>query len=98
MNQEVSMEKILSIEEARKSLGHLVDGVRMRGDFYIISKKGKPSAAIVPIEIAERHQESKKALLLMIEEVHEKNKTKRPEEIEALISEALKAVRDSKSQ
>lgn len=92
------MEKTLSIEEVRKSLGHLVEEVRMRGDFCIISKKGKPAAAIVSIEVLERYQESKKTLLLMIEKVHEKNKNKKPEDIERLIAEAVKTVRGSKSK
>ncbi|MBE9546486.1 MAG: type II toxin-antitoxin system Phd/YefM family antitoxin [Proteobacteria bacterium] len=87
------MEKTLGVEEARKNLGYLVDDVRMRGEFYIISKKGKPAAAIVPLEVARKHQESKKALLRMIEEVHEKNKGMKADEIEKLISEAVRTVR-----
>lgn len=87
------MEKIVTVEDARKKLGDLVDGARLRGDQYIISKKGKPAAAIVPIEIVEKHEESKKALLRLIEDVHEKNKGKKSEEIEGLIDEAVKWAR-----
>ena len=87
------MEKIVTVEDARKKLGDLVDGARLRGDQYIISKKGKPAAAIVPIEIVEKHEESKKALLKLIEDVHEDNKGKRSEEIEGLIDEAVKWAR-----
>lgn len=87
------MEKIVTVEDARKKLGDLVDGARLRGDQYIISKKGKPAAAIVPIEIVEKHEESKKALLKLIEEVHEENKGKRSEELEGLIDEAVKWAR-----
>lgn len=87
------MEKIVTVEDARKKLGDLVDGARLRGDQYIISKKGKPAAAIVPIEIVEKHEESKNALLKLIEEVHEENKGKRSEEIEGLIDEAVKWAR-----
>jgi prevent-host-death family protein len=92
------MGKIVTIEDARKKLGDLVDGARLRGDQYIISKKGKPAAALVPLEIVQRHEESKKALLWLIEEVHEKNKGKKSEEIEGLIDEAVKwARRNSKA-
>jgi prevent-host-death family protein len=87
------MGKIVTIEDARKKLGDLVDGARLRGDQYIISKKGKPAAALVPIEIVQRHEESKKALLRLIEEVHEKNRGKKSEEIEGLIDEAVKWTR-----
>ena len=91
------MGKIVTIEDARKKLGDLVDGARLRGDQYIISKKGKPAAALVPLEIVQRHEESKKSLLRLIEEVHEKNKGKKTEEIESIIDEAVKWAR-SKSK
>jgi prevent-host-death family protein len=87
------MGKIVTIEDARKKLGDLVDSARLRGDQYIISKKGKPAAAIVPIEVVQRHEESKRALLRLIEEVHEKNKGKKAEEIEKTIDEAVKWAR-----
>lgn len=87
------MGKIVTIEDARKKLGDLVDSARLRGDQYIISKKGKPAAAIVPIEVVQRHEESKRALLRLIEEVHEKNKGKKAEEIEKTIDKAVKWAR-----
>ncbi len=87
------MEKAISVEDARKRLGDLLDGVRLKGNLYIISKKGKPAAAIVPLEVARRYEESKKALLSLIKEVHERNKNKKPEEIEALIDNAIKWAR-----
>lgn len=87
------MERAVTIEDARKKLGDLVEGARLRGDQYIISKKGKPAAAIVPLEIVKKHKEAKKALLMLIEEVHEKNKTGKSEEIENLIDEAVRWAR-----
>lgn len=90
------MEKTVTIEDARKRLGNLVDGARLKGDQYIISKKGKPAAALVPIEILLKHEEAKEALLRLIEEVHEKNKGKKAKEIESIIDEAVKWARKHK--
>lgn len=87
------MERTVTIEDARKKLGDLVEGARLRGDQYIISKKGKPADAIVPLEIVKKHKEAKKALLMLIEEVHEKNKAGKSEEIENLIDEAVRWAR-----
>ncbi|MBU4320505.1 MAG: type II toxin-antitoxin system Phd/YefM family antitoxin [Thermodesulfovibrionales bacterium] len=87
------MGKTVTIEDARKKLGDLVEGARLRGDQYIISKKGKPAAAIVPLEIVKKHKEAKKALLMLIEEVYEKNKAGKSEEIENLIDEAVRWAR-----
>ncbi|MBI1865911.1 MAG: type II toxin-antitoxin system Phd/YefM family antitoxin [Nitrospirae bacterium] len=83
------MSRSVTVEDARKRLGDLVDGARIRGDHYVISKNGKPAAAICPIEILERHDASKKALLALIEDVHEKNKGRKAEEIERLIDQAV---------
>jgi prevent-host-death family protein len=87
------MGKTVTIEDARKTLGTLVDAARLKGDRYIISKKGKPAAALVPLEIVQKHEESKKILLRLIEEVHDKNKGKKAEEIERIIDEAVKWAR-----
>ena len=87
------MGKTVTIEDARKKLGDLVEGARLRGDQYIISKKGKPAAAIVPLEIVKKHEESKRALLRLVEEVHDKNRGRKAEEIESLIDEAVKWAR-----
>lgn len=87
------MGKTVTIEHARKKLGDLVDSARLKGDHYIISKKGKPAAALVPLEIVQKHEESKKTLLRLIEDVHDKNRGKKAEEIESIIDEAIKWAR-----
>ena len=93
------MGKTVTIEDARKRLGDLVDSARLKGDQFIISKKGKPAAALVPIEVAQKHEDAKRALLALIEEVHDRNKGKKAEEIECLIDEAVKwARRDRRRQ
>lgn len=92
------MARTISIEEARKHLGEMVEAVRLRGDSYIITRKGKPSAALVPLEILERKERARKTLLEMIEAVHARNKDRSPEEIEALIEEALRSLRTPEKQ
>ena len=47
----------------------------------------------MPLEIVKKHKEAKKALLMLIEEVHEKNKAGKSEEIENLIDEAVRWAR-----
>jgi prevent-host-death family protein len=38
------------VEEARSSLGNLVEQVRVGGEHFVITRYGKPAAAIVPVE------------------------------------------------
>ena len=87
------MEKTISIEEARKKLGRLVDDARQKGDLFIISKKGKPAAALVPIRVMELYKESKQVFLEIIEAVHERNRNKSSDEIERLVDEAVQQTR-----
>lgn len=91
------MEKTVGIEEARKTLGHMVDDVRQKGDWFVLSKKGKRSAALVPLRVLELYRKTKHDLLKMIEEVHERNRSRSPEEIEKVVDEAIAAVRAKSS-
>ena len=68
-------------------------GTRLKGKQNIISKRRKPTAAIVPIKTVHKHKESKKTLLRLIKEAHEKNKDKKSEETEGMIDEAVRWVR-----
>ena len=49
------MERILGVTKAREKFGDLVEQVQYQGDTYIISRNGKPAAAIVPIGVYEKH-------------------------------------------
>jgi prevent-host-death family protein len=42
--------------EARKKLSTIVERVRHQGDSYVISRYGKPVAAVVPLEAHEDWQ------------------------------------------
>ena len=50
------MQKQISLTEARAKLSDIINGVMYRGDSYIISKLGKPAAAVVPVEALEKWQ------------------------------------------
>lgn len=50
------MQKNIALTEARAKLSDIVNGVMYGGDAYIISKMGKPAAAVVPLEVWEAWQ------------------------------------------
>jgi len=50
------MQKPIPLTEARAKLSDIVNGVMYRGDAYIISKLGKPAAAVVPVDVWEAWQ------------------------------------------
>lgn len=48
-----AMERIIAMEELARNASELIFGVRLRGDRYIISRDGKPAAALVPLSMLE---------------------------------------------
>lgn len=44
------MKKTVSTIEVRQKLGDILDRVALRHDEYIIERKGRPLAAVVPVE------------------------------------------------
>lgn len=87
------MQKKLGLTEARGKLSEIVNGVLYDRDTYIISKQGKPAAAVVPIDILEQWQAERDQLFEVIAEVHEQNKDVDPDELMEVILEAQQAVR-----
>ena len=48
--KELVMDKKITTRELRAQLGETIDAVRLRGDCYTIERRGKPVAALVPVD------------------------------------------------
>ena len=46
-----AMETVLGVTKAREKLSEIVESVQYRSDAYIISRYGRPAAAVVPVEV-----------------------------------------------
>lgn len=86
------MERKVGISEARKELGNLVEKVQYQGDTYIISRRGTPAAAIVPVQVYENWRRQREELFRLIREMQDEADLD-PEEAEELAAEAVAAVR-----
>jgi len=64
----------IGVTEARSKFGELVDQVRYRGDTVVLTKSGKPAAAIVPFEFLEKLQQEREELFSVIDEVQAQNR------------------------
>ncbi len=62
------MKKTVSTIEVRKQLGEILDRVALRHDQFIIERRGKPLAAIVPIEKLEQLERAARSFLLALVE------------------------------
>lgn len=87
------MLKKISTLEIRQNLGEILNRVNLRDDQYIIERKGRPLAAVIPIWQLEKWQREKEVFFGMIDKVQQKNKKVPLPIIEKDISEAIKSVR-----
>jgi len=62
------VKKTVSTIEVRKQLGEILDRVALRHDQFIIERKGKPLAALVPIEKIEQLERAARSFLLALVE------------------------------
>jgi prevent-host-death family protein len=86
------MEKELGVTEARKALSDLVEKVQYQGDTFILSRHGKPAAAIVPVQVYENWKQNRDAFFDLIRDLQGEADLE-PDEAEALAAEAVLAVR-----
>ena len=86
------MERELGVSEARKEFGDLVEKIQYQGDTYIISRRGIPAAAMVPVQIYENWRRQRDELFSLIREMQDEADLD-PEEAELLAAEAVAAVR-----
>jgi prevent-host-death family protein len=56
MDQPSESVKTVTSMEARKNFGKMLEEVHYRGDMFVIGRKGKPMAAIVPLSVLEEWQ------------------------------------------
>ena len=87
------MQKQLGLSEARGKLSEIINGVLYDRDTYIISKQGKPAAAVVPLDVLEQWQAERDRLFEVMAEVHEQNQDVDPDELMEVINKAQQAVR-----
>ena len=90
------MERVLGITKARAELGNLIEQVQYQGDSYIISRHGKPAAAVVSIEVYESWKRQRKAFFDAIRKIQEANKDAEPDEVMRDVLQAQQAVRSSR--
>ncbi len=87
------MEKELGITQAREELSNIVEQVQYQGDSYIISRHGKPAAAIVPIEVYKKWKLQRQALFDAIRAIQEANRDADPDEVMQDVLQAQQEIR-----
>ncbi len=86
------MEKTLGVTEIRKVFSSIIERVQHQGDIYIISRHGKPAAAVVPMEVYASWKRQRGAFFELIREMQQ-DANLTAEEAERIAAEAVAAVR-----
>lgn len=89
----IYMEKELSVTQAREKLSDVVEQVQYQGDTYVLSRHGKPAAAVVPIEVYENWKRQRRGFFDLFREMQQRADLD-PEEAERLANEAVAAARE----
>jgi prevent-host-death family protein len=77
----------------RQNLGELLNEVQYRGDSVVITKGGKPVAAIVDISLYERIRRMREDFDRMLDELAEAGKRLPASEVESLVADAVAGAR-----
>ena len=87
------MDRILGITRAREEFSNIIGQVQYQGDSYIISRHGKPAAAVVPIEVYENWKRQRETFFDAIRGIQEANKDADPDQVMQDVLQAQQAVR-----
>ena len=86
------MERMLGIAKAREDFSTIIEQVQYQGESYIISRHGKPAAAVVPIEVYQTWKRQREEFFDLIRQAQQEANLA-PEQAERLAAEAMAAVR-----
>ena len=88
------MLKEVTAMEARQTFGELLNEVKYRHDNILITKAGKPIAALIDIELFEKVRKMKIQFESLTAELTNIYKEDEEQEVEADINEAIRKIRD----
>jgi prevent-host-death family protein len=92
------MESVVGLTQAREKLSEIVESVQYNNDAYIISRHGRPAAAVVPVEVYESWKRQRKELFALIRHFQEASGPADPDEVLQEVVAAQQAIREELNQ
>lgn len=87
------MEKITNSSELRTNLSLVLDEVQFNQDSYVIERKGRPAAVIVPLNVYENWKHSRLRFFETVRRIQEANQDADPSEVLQDVLAAQQAIR-----
>lgn len=85
--------KLVDTNSVRDHLGEILDEAHHRGNEFVVQRRGKPLAAIIPYSTYEQMQRRREAAFRVLHEIWEANKDVDPEEVASEVEKAVEEVR-----
>ena len=92
------VETRMALTKARENLSTIVENVQYRGDAFIISRHGKPAAALVPVQVYEKWKQERQEFFDLIREFQESSGENDPDEAMREVLAAQQVVRGIATQ
>lgn len=87
------MEKVTNSSELRTNLSLVLDEVQFNQDSYVIERKGRPAAVIVPLNVYENWKQSRLRFFETVRRIQEANQNADPAEVLQDVLAAQQAIR-----
>ncbi|MBE0411347.1 MAG: type II toxin-antitoxin system Phd/YefM family antitoxin [Anaerolineales bacterium] len=91
------MNRKIGVTEAIEKFSELVEQVQYRGFSFVISRHGKPAAALVPMEVYENWQRQLTNFFDAIQKIREANPDADPDEVMRDVLAAQQSLRSTPS-
>lgn len=85
--------KIVDTNNVRDRLGEILDEAHYQGNEFVIQRRGKPMAALIPYSKYEQLERGREQLFRVFHETWEANKDADPEKIAADVERAVEELR-----
>jgi len=85
--------KIVDTHHVRDRLGEILDEAHYQGNEFVIQRRGKPLAALIPYAKYEQLERRREQLFRVFHETWEANKDADPEEVAADVERAVEELR-----
>jgi prevent-host-death family protein len=88
--------KILDTNTVRDRLGELLDEAHYHGSEFVIQRRGKPLAAIIPYQMYEQMERSRAEAFKVFHEIWEANKDVDPQEVTEIVEREVEAMKEER--
>ncbi|MGH7429715.1 MAG: type II toxin-antitoxin system prevent-host-death family antitoxin [Candidatus Methylomirabilaceae bacterium] len=90
--------RFLDTRNVRERLGEVLDQAHYRGDEFVVQRRGRRLAAIIPYEAYEQFKRQRAEAMMVFRDIWNANAGADPREVEEDVRQAVEDVRSTKKR